>query len=284
MRRSLLWAALACLAYSGGAATATDVATTPVTDRFPEIASAYAVVIDDELSWARALDSPRQPASLAKLLSGLVLLERDWDPERLIVVSASAAAIEGSRVGLRAGEQIRAADALTAMLVRSANDACLALVEQRSGNSPAFAIEMNRMAQRLGMKASRFVQPCGLDAPGQYSTVRDLLLLAHAAAGSPQIALRAGAQKATLTTAQGRRLEFHNSNALIGRDARARGLKSGYTSQAGRCLIALAEADGHRVMVVMLDAPDRWWGVTGVLDVAFRTARYRTLLKTHGQQ
>jgi D-alanyl-D-alanine carboxypeptidase (penicillin-binding protein 5/6) len=114
--------------------------------------------------------------------------------------------------------------------------------------------------------------------------VRDLLLLARAAAESPQIALRAGAERATLTTVNGRRLDFHNSNALIGRDARARGLKSGYTSQAGRCLVALAEADGHRVMVVMLNAPDRWWGVTGVLDDAFRTARYRTLLETHGKK
>jgi serine-type D-Ala-D-Ala carboxypeptidase (penicillin-binding protein 5/6) len=283
MRRSMPWAALACLLYGGAAASAPDATTIPVTDRFPRVASAYAVVINDELAWARGLDAPRQPASLAKLLSALVLLERDWDPERLIAVSAKAAAIEGSQVGLRSGEKLRAVDALTAMLVRSANDACLALVEQRSGNSTAFAAEMNRVAQRLGMKASRFVQPCGLDATGQYSTVRDLLLLARAAAASPQIALRAGAQQATVTTAQGRRLEFHNSNALIGRDARARGLKSGYTAQAGRCLIALAETDGHRVIVVMLDAPDRWWGVTGVLDEAFRHAGYRTLLKTHGQ-
>jgi len=279
MRRAIQRTILGCLFCVAAVASASDVAATPVTDRFPEVASAYAVVIDDDLVWARELDTPHQPASLAKLLSALVLLDRNWDPERIIAVSPGAAAIEGSQIGLRAGEQIRAADALTAMLVRSANDACLALVEQRSGNSAAFAIEMNRVAQRLGMRASRFVQPCGLDADGQYSTVRDLLLLAHAAAGSAQIALRAGAQKATLTTRQGRRLDFHNSNALIGRDTRARGLKSGYTSQAGRCLIALAEADGHRVMVVMLNAPDRWRGVTGVLDEAFRAARYKTLLE-----
>jgi len=282
MRRSLLWAASVCL-HAGAVAGAPGGAAPPVTDRFTDVASAYAVVIDNELVWARDLDTPRQPASLAKLLSALVLLERDWDPERLISVSAGAAAIEGSQVGLRTGEQIRAGDALTAMLVRSANDACLALVEQHSGNSTAFSAEMNRLARTLGMRASRFVQPCGLDANGQHSTVRDLLLLARVAAGKQQIVLRAGAQKATLTTAKGRRLEFHNSNALIGRDERARGLKSGYTTQAGRCLIALAESDGHRVMVVMLNAPDRWWGVTGVLDEAFRTARYRTLLQQHGK-
>jgi serine-type D-Ala-D-Ala carboxypeptidase (penicillin-binding protein 5/6) len=283
MRRALQGTVLGCLLCAAVATGASAPASTPVTDHFPGIASAYVVVIDDQMVWAHALDVPRQPASLAKLLSALVLLQREWDPERLITVSAGAAAIEGSQVGLRAGERLRAGDALTAMLVRSANDACFALVEQHSGNSAAFAVEMNRLARQIGMRASRFMQPCGLDAGGQHSTVRDLLLLARAAAANPQIALRAGAQQATLTTAQGRRLDFHNSNALIGRDGRARGLKSGYTSQAGRCLIALAEADGHRVLVVMLDAPDRWWGVTGVLDEAFRMARYRTLLEHHGK-
>ena len=273
--------ALRCLLCA--VVSASVAAASPVTDRFAGVASAYAVEIDGELVWARALDTPRQPASLAKLLSALVLLEQDWNPERLVTVSSRAAAIEGTQLGLRTGEQVRAGDALTAMLVGSANDACLALVEQHSGNSAAFAARMNQVAQRLGMRDSRFVQPCGLDAGGQYSTVRDLLQLARAAAAEPQIALRAGAESATLFTVLGRRLEFHNSNALIGRDTRARGLKSGFTSQAGRCLIALAEADGHRVTVVMLDAPDRWWGVTGMLDEAFTTARYRSLLQRHGQ-
>lgn len=281
MWRAMQRLALRCLLCA--AVSASVAAAAPVADRFAGVASAYAVLIDDELVWARALDTPRQPASLAKLLSALVLLEQDWDPERVITVSARAAAIEGSQLGLRTGEQLRAADALTAMLVASANDACLALVEQRAGSSDAFAVQMNRTAERLGMRASRFVQPCGLDASGQRSTVRDLLQLARAAAAEPQIALRAGAEHATLTTARGRRVDFRNSNALIGRDERARGLKSGYTSQAGRCLIALAEAEGHRVLVVLLDAPDRWWGVTGVLDEAFTTARYRSLLQRHGQ-
>lgn len=258
-RRAVLAAALG-LAAVGNAA--------PVEDRFRGVASAYAVAVDGELTWGGALDAPRQPASLAKLLSALVLLEPGWRPDAEVRVSAAAAGIEGSRIGLRPGEVLRAADLLSGMLVRSGNDACLALVEHAAGDMAAFAARMNRRAAQLGMRASRFVHPCGLDAPGQRTTVRDLLRLAEAARGEPQILRRAGAQSAVVRTRGGRQIRFHNSNALIGREPLATGLKSGYTRQAGNCLIALAGRGGHYVLVVLLDAGDRWWEATGMIAQA----------------
>lgn len=243
-------------------------ASAPLEDRFPDIATAYAVAIDGELTWARALDLPRQPASLVKLLTALVLLEPGWNPDANVKVSATAADIEGSRIGIRRDEELRAGDLLSGMLIRSGNDACLALVEHTAGTMSAFARRMNERAAQLGMTASHFVHPCGLDAPGQRTTVRDLLKLAEVARGNIEIAYRAATTDDAIRTRGGREIRFHNSNALIGRESEATGLKSGYTRQAGRCLIALAERRGHHVLVVMLDAGDRWWETTGIIAQA----------------
>jgi len=259
MRTAMAIAFVAALPFPAGSAQAT------VTDRFPGVAAAYVVAIDGELAWASNPDSPRQPASLAKLLTALVLLDSDWKPEAQIRISAAAAGIEGSRIGLKSGEVLRAADLLTGMLVRSGNDACLALVEAAAGSISAFAARMNQRATAIGMKKSHFVHPCGLDAPGQYSTASDLLILGATARQQREITRRSAAAAATVRTQGGRELRFHNSNALIGRQPDTSGLKSGYTSQAGNCLIATADRDGHQVLLVLLGAPDRWWEAAGII-------------------
>jgi serine-type D-Ala-D-Ala carboxypeptidase (penicillin-binding protein 5/6) len=241
-------------------------------DRYPNAAASYAVVLDGRLLWSRALDAPHAPASLAKLLAALVILEKDWNPDAVVSVSSTAAAADGARIGLRAGESLAARDALTAMLVRSANDACLALVEHSSGTATVFAARMNLRAKALGLTQSQFVNPCGLDALGQQTTVRDLLRLAAAAIRQPDIALRGRAQSAEIRTLGGRVLRFNSSNLFIGREPGAIGLKSGFTSQAGKCLIALVENDGHRVWIILLDSKDRWWTASGMLQLSLAVA------------
>jgi serine-type D-Ala-D-Ala carboxypeptidase (penicillin-binding protein 5/6) len=251
-------------------------AASEVTDRFPGIAPAYAVLIDGRLTWGGNLDTRRPPASLAKLLTALTLLESGWDPQAILTVSTRAAAIEGSQVGLRTGERLRADDLLTAMLVRSGNDACLALVEHAAGSLQAFLPRLAARAAALGMKDSTFLHPCGLDAQGSLTTVRDLTRLAVAALAQPQIALRGGAVEATITTLQGRAITFHNSNALIGREPEAVGLKSGYTQLAGRCVIAVAQRGAHRVIVIMLGAEERWWSTSSLLAQGLAEATTRS--------
>jgi D-alanyl-D-alanine carboxypeptidase (penicillin-binding protein 5/6) len=85
----------------------------------------------------------------------------------------------------------------------------------------------------------------------------------------PEVATRVARTDASVTTAGGRRIHFSNNNALIGRLRGTIGVKSGFTSAAGKCVIALAERDGHRVWLVMLDAPNRWWIADGMIEAAF---------------
>jgi D-alanyl-D-alanine carboxypeptidase (penicillin-binding protein 5/6) len=241
-------------------------------DPYHRAASAYAAVLDGELLWGSNIDVRRAPASLTKLLTALVVLDADWQPDALLPVSHDAAHATRPRVGLRTGESIRADEALTAMLMHSANDACLVLAEHVAGSLDAFAERMNARAAALGMQDSHFVHPCGFDADGQYSTVTDLLRLARAAHADPRIAQIVAQEEATISTPSGRRLAFHNTNQLLGRLDGVLGLKTGYTSHAGHCLIAVAEQSGHRVWLVLLDSPRRWWTAHRIITDAFATA------------
>ena len=241
-------------------------------DPYHRSASAYAAVLDGELLWGSNLDVRRAPASLTKLLTALVVLDSDWKPDALLTVSHGAAHTIHPRVGLHTGESIRADDALTAMLMHSANDACLVLVEHVAGSLDAFAARMNARAAALGMQDSHFVHPCGFDADGQYSTVTDLLRLAKAAHADPRIAQITAQERATISTASGRSLAFRNTNQLLGRPDGVVGLKTGYTQHAGHCLIAVAEQSGHRVWLVLLDSQRRWWTAHRIITDAFATA------------
>jgi D-alanyl-D-alanine carboxypeptidase (penicillin-binding protein 5/6) len=241
----------------------------PPVDAFPQVAAAaYVVAVDDRVLWARAADTPRAPASLAKLLIALVLLGNDWDPDAVVTVSPAAAAATGTRLGVKAGERFRASELLTGLLVGSANDACYALVEHQAGSRAAFVAQLDTAATLLRLQATRIVNPCGLDAPGQQATASDLLRLARAAMDQPEIARRVALPEARVTAVGGRWWAVRNTNRLIGLLPGVAGVKSGYTRGAGKCVVAALDHAGHRVWLVLLDAPDRWRSATGLLQAA----------------
>jgi D-alanyl-D-alanine carboxypeptidase (penicillin-binding protein 5/6) len=253
------------------AATAALLAAAEPVDRFPEAAEAYLVAVDGEVLWARAPDAPRAPASLAKILAALVVLEQppagDW-----ITVSAGAAAETGSRIGLRAGDQVRMSDALAAMLVASANDACRAVAEHAAGSALAFVERMNRRAAAMGLSGTRFADPCGHDAKGQRTTARDLWRLTRAALEHEEFRRLVSMTSVGFATRGGRVLTAATSNALLGRLPGADGVKTGFTQKAGKCVVARAERGGREVLVVLLGAPDRWWTAAAIVEKAFAEA------------
>lgn len=251
------------------AALLSAVAAAAPPDPYPSAAAAYVVVRDGRVLWERHADAPRAPGSLVKLMTAIVVLEGDWDPEAVVVASASAAATPGARLGLSAGDRMRAGDLLTAMLVRSANDAAVALAEHAAEDVPSFVERMNRRARELGLEATRFANPTGLDAEGQVTSARDVARLADVAMGLEPFASRVALERAVVRTLGGRRFELKTSNALLGRLPGARGVKTGYTRAAGKCVVADAVRDGRRVLLVLLDAPDRWWSADAMVRAAF---------------
>lgn len=232
------------------------------------IATAVHVSLDGQPLWSAAEHVPLAPASLTKIMTALLVIERD-DLSGHTGISARAAGSGGSRLGLRKGEQVSVGELLTAALVRSANDACLALAEWHSGSEARFVARMNARAVELGLGDTHFGNACGFDAPTHRSSAADLARLTQFALTHPEFAERVQSRAGQLTTRTGRRIDYLSTNAMLEHYPGLRGVKTGHTARAGDCLIVLAERKGHHVLAVMLNARDRWWDATSLLDHVF---------------
>jgi serine-type D-Ala-D-Ala carboxypeptidase (penicillin-binding protein 5/6) len=257
--------ALAVACFLAGAAHAVE-------DPYPWIAGAYLVKRDGVVLWAGRPQARFPPASLAKLMTALLALERGKLDEP-VKVGRGVLQATGTRIGLKPGEQLRASDLLAATVVRSANDACRALAEHLGGSVKVFVQAMNGRAVMLGLADTKFADPCGHDREGQYSSAADLARLAEEVMRHDEYMRLARTQRISFKTLEGRAFTLRNTNALLGRYPGAIGLKTGHTEGAGNCLVALAERDGVRVLAVLLNAPNRWWNAAGLLDRAFAAAR-----------
>lgn len=240
-----------------------------VSDPFPFVASSYLVKVNGRIVWAKDPHKRLPPASLTKIMTVLIALER-LKPDEIVRVSKGAATEKGSRIGLREGEKLRAIDLICAALIHSANDACRALAEHIGGSEERFVRIMNERTRRLGLKNTHFVNSCGHDHPDHYSTAYDLAILTEVALRNPTFARIASTPNMVIRDLGGGRV-FHlrNKNKLIGVYPGLRGVKTGFTDRAGKCLIAFAERDGKRVLLVLLNAPNRWDDAPFILDMAF---------------
>lgn len=196
------------------------------------------------------------PASLTKIMTALVALEAA-SPEQVVQVDRRAVAHRSS-LKLQAGEQFLLRDLLTAMLVTSANDACEAIAWHVGGKTGRFVAMMNERARGLGLENTHFANACGFDAPGHYSTATDLAKLTGQALDVPAISMMVRTITRDIATVDGaRHISLHTTNELL-LDPDVTGVKTGYTTKAGRCLIASMFKDGHRLLLVGLNVLDRW--------------------------
>lgn len=256
------------LAFAAAVSLFAAAAARAVDNPFPKAGAGYVVERDGRRLWEGNPDKRLPPASLAKMMTALLVIE-DGGLGKPVTVGKAAAAETPTKLGLRAGERFTKLDLLTAAVVRSANDACRALAEDAGGEA-AFVARMNARAETLGMRDTRFLNACGHDADGQYTTASDLALLANAVAARPEYMKLAGLPRASIRAlGGGRTFSFGNTNAFIGRFPGALGLKTGTTPAAGTCVAALAERDGARVLMILLGSPDRWWGGDALLARAF---------------
>jgi D-alanyl-D-alanine carboxypeptidase (penicillin-binding protein 5/6) len=241
-------------------------------DPFPQVSDAYLVEVDNTELWSRHANQHLPIASLTKLMTALLVLEQG-DLEQVVSVSAAASRETGSRIGLKPAQRFRLQDLLAASLIASANDACHALADHLAGSEAAFVQRMDRRAQQLGLRDTRFRNACGHDAPGHYSTARDLSRLARELLKHPQLLPLTSQRSAAISTLDGKRYQFNSKNALIGRYDGTLGLKTGYTANAGKCLVAYVKRDDHEVLLVLLHGKDRWWDAADILDLAFANVR-----------
>jgi len=196
------------------------------------------------------------PASLTKIMTALIALESV--PLQEVVKIDGRALAHHSSLKFQAGEEFLLRDLVTAMLVASANDACEAVAWHIGGDDKRFVAMMNERAGKLGLTDTHFVNPCGFDAPGHYSTAADLAKLTEQALQQPIFSMMVRTLVRDIRTVDGGRQVMLNSTNELLKDPDVNGVKTGYTSKAGRCLIASMFKDGHRLLLVGLNLMDQW--------------------------
>jgi D-alanyl-D-alanine carboxypeptidase (penicillin-binding protein 5/6) len=203
------------------------------------------------------------PASLTKIMTALIALESA--PLHEVVKIDRRAVVHHSSYQFQPGEEFLLRDLVTAMLVVSANDACEAIAWHIGGDDNQFVAKMNKRARELGLKDTNFTNPCGFDAPRHYSTAADLATLTEQALRQPFFSMMVRTLARDISTVDGKRtLSLHSTNELL-IDSDVNGVKTGYTSKAGRCLIASMFKDGHRLLLVGLNLMDQWKQATQLL-------------------
>lgn len=191
-------------------------------------------------------------ASTTKIMTAIVVLE-NTDLNQEVVVSKKAGGTGGSRLGLRAGDKVRIEDLLYGLMLRSGNDAAVALAEHVGGSVQGFVELMNNKAIALGLKCTHFVTPHGLDDSNHYTTALELAKLSDYAMCNEKFAKIVGT-KITTITVNGMPRQIANTNELLGVLNGVVGIKTGFTNNAGRCLVTETKRNGMDIITVVLGA------------------------------
>ncbi|MBP2017591.1 D-alanyl-D-alanine carboxypeptidase (penicillin-binding protein 5/6) [Symbiobacterium terraclitae] len=246
----------------------------------PQIWAHGAVLMDaatGDVLWEHNAHKRLHPASTTKVLTGLIALERG-DLNAKVKISRRAATTPGSSMYLREGEVHSLHDLVYGLLLRSGNDAAVAIAEAIAGSVEDFAVLMNERAQRLGAKNSHFVNPHGLTHPDHLSTAYDLAVITRAALQNPLFAEIVATPVKELTYEElGRTVVLYNTNRLLTWLEGADGVKTGTTGAAGACLVSSVTRDEQKLIAVVLNASNRWRESAALLEWGFRNFRLARL-------
>jgi len=223
----------------------------------PSIRARSGIMIDAQSGktlYEKNADERLPVASTQKLLTAMEVIA-EGGLEQDVQVTIWDQLQPPTKLGLIAGTSHRRLDLLGAMLVSSANDAASALANAADGSYGDFISRMNSRADRLGAKHSLFLNPHGLDLPGQHSTARDAAIIAYHAYRVPLIRHFAAQEMIPFSYGDGRTVLLENTNILLwNRPAYFNGLKSGFTIEGGKCLVASAKHDGREILIVLLSS------------------------------
>lgn len=237
-----------------------------------DISAKSAVLIDattGEVLYAKNETEERAMASTTKIMTALLTLEQE-NLDEYFTVDSEAIQVEGSSMGLVEGDQVTLRALAYGMLLPSGNDAANAAAVKIGGTVEDFVGMMNERAKAIGLQHTNFVTPSGLDAEGHHSTAYDMAMLAREALKNEnfrQICSSANAQLEYGNSPYKRWLK--NSNKMLTNYEGAIGVKTGFTDEAGRCLVTAATRDGVTLICVTLSDPNDWQDTANLLDYGF---------------
>lgn len=230
-----------------------DTSTEPIKE--PDINSRACVVIDRKTNcvlFGKNENSKKKMASTTKIMTATIIIEK-CNLTDTIEVSKKAAGTGGSRLGLKTGDKITVLDLLYGLMLRSGNDAAVALAEYTGGDINGFAELMNAKALELGLTNTHFETPHGLDSDEHYTTAYELAILSNHALNNPTFAKIVGTKNHTITI-NGSPKDLSNTNELLGNMEGVYGIKTGFTNGANRCLVTACKRNNMDIICVVLGA------------------------------
>lgn len=239
------------------------------------ISAQSAVLLDGQTGrvlYEKNADQKSLIASTTKIMTALVVCEQCNVLDRF-KIPKEAVGIEGSSIYLQEGEVLTVQELLYGLMLQSGNDAAVALAIYCGGTIEGFAELMNDKAHRLGLENTHFVNPNGLDAPGHYSTARDMAVLAAYSMENPIFAKTVSAKNVNI---KGRSLRNHNK--LLWQVEGADGVKTGYTKAAGRILVSSATRQNRRLIAVTMNDPNDWQDHKNLLEQGFSGYQVRNII------
>ena len=271
--KALLWILLPCLLWADSLGKLED-----------EIAS---LIVKDlqrqKILYAKASHQKMRPASLTKIMTAMLAIE-SGQMNRLVTIPKEATKVEHIKLGLRVGEKVYLRDLVKATLIGSANDAAVAIGVHVGGSTKKFVAMMNRKARMLGMSNTRFTNAAGFDIGAHYSSASDLMKLAEYAIQNVTFnqIVKADVHRFRATNTK-RSYSVRTTNRLLKERKYAVGVKTGYTSKAGPCLIARGKKGNKDVLLVMLNQKaKRWESAAAILDLVLDEKKDRGAVQAFG--
>lgn len=221
----------------------------------PQINSKSAIVLNrvsKEILYEKNCNDIRSIASTTKIMTAIIVLENS-NLTDVVNISKKAANTGGSKLKLNTDDKISVNDLLYGLMLRSGNDAAVALAEHVSGNIENFCLLMNSKASELGLKNTHFATPHGLDNPEHYSTAYELALITDYALQNNKFAEIVNSKSYTISINNSQRT-IYNTNELLGNLPGINGVKTGFTGNAMRCLVTSCTRDNSQIITVVLGA------------------------------
>jgi D-alanyl-D-alanine carboxypeptidase len=261
--------AVLCMSVGAPALAQTPQASpTPGPGGVPGMSSAAAILVNvtdgDQILFTRNATAQRAPASLTKVMTALVA--RDEFPlDEVVVASPLVLNTNGSDLGLEPGMKISVRDLLYALLIKSANDSAMALAAHHPGGYEHFIQLMNEKARALGAYDTQFANPHGLDQEGHVSSARDMAIFARELLADPVLAQIVDSPEHTMRW-KGRDRTYGTHHRLIRTHPNVIGMKTGFTNNAGHCLISALRSDAGILVTVVMGSLDHYRDTLGLFE------------------
>jgi D-alanyl-D-alanine carboxypeptidase (penicillin-binding protein 5/6) len=220
--------------------------------------------------------TPIEIASTTKIITSMVAI-KCGDLDKKIIVSEKAASVRGSEIGLKKGEEITLRELLYGLMMRSGNDAAIAIAEGVSGSVDEFLKLMNEYALEIGLLNSNFESPHGLDSANHYSTAYDLALIT-AKAKEMKLFNDIVMSKDIDAKDYNFNRSYHNINKILWLLPNSTGVKTGFTGKAGKCLVTSVKIQNREVIIITLNCTPRWKETEKITEFVKKNYQYKKII------